>query len=133
MEAMNIHEALEAIKGRCEKATPGPVAWQKFGNEYYLTGQYGMRPIILGSRHKKGITVLDKQGLLVQLTPDHPDAIFYANARTDLPRVVQALELAVSTLESEANNSLSDNTAYICRQAINQIAALLAGKTGKDQ
>ena len=60
------------------KHTPGPWAWQKFGKEYCLTAQYGMRAIVLATR-KNGPTSL-VGGLLVPLIPDHPDARLIAAA-----------------------------------------------------
>lgn len=95
-----IQASLRALRERAGKATPGPVAWQKFGKEYCLTGQYGMRPIILSSSRKMGLCVRDpKLDLLNPLTPDHPDAVFYAHARTDVPTLVDVVELAVKALE----------------------------------
>jgi hypothetical protein len=58
--------------------TPGPWAWQLFGKEYCLTGQHGMRPIVLATR-KNGATSL-VNGLLVPLDPNHPDAKLIAAA-----------------------------------------------------
>lgn len=53
-----------------------PVAWQKFGDEYCLTGQFGTRPIFLsvGLRPKPGLRLLSERGLLIPFTPDHPHA-----------------------------------------------------------
>ena len=60
--------------------TPGPVAWQRFGNEYCLTGQYGIRPIIL-SVGRKGLQLRDaKRDLLIPFDPSHEDARFIERA-----------------------------------------------------
>lgn len=59
------------------KHTKEPWDWQRFGQHWCLTGQYGMRPIILsctthGPDLKRGLKVLEN-GLLVPFRPDHPD------------------------------------------------------------
>lgn len=54
-----------------------PVAWQKFGDEYALTGQFSMRPIFLsiGLRPKPQLKLLNMENmLLVPFTPEHPHA-----------------------------------------------------------
>ena len=62
------------------RTTPTPWAWQKFGNEYCLTGQYGHRPIIL-SAGRKGLTSRDAvRDVLVPFDPKHPDAEFIVRA-----------------------------------------------------
>ncbi len=82
--------------------TKGPLAWQKFGEHYCLTGQYGMRPIALSARG--GISVRDARGLLVPLTPDHPDAMLYAAA----PDLLEALS---NLLGFGINNSMESQIA----------------------
>lgn len=47
-----------------------PVAWQKFGKDYYLTGQFGMRPIFLAATDLR----LLRDGLLVPFMPEHEHA-----------------------------------------------------------
>jgi len=56
--------------------TKGPLAWQKFGNEWCLTGQYGMRPIVLSVNRRKGTLQLrdSERDLLIPFDPNHPDA-----------------------------------------------------------
>jgi hypothetical protein len=57
-----------------DKHTRGPLAWQRFGNEWCLTGQYGMRPIVLSVGMKPcGLRNLTN-GLLVKFDPEHPDS-----------------------------------------------------------
>ncbi len=65
--------------------TPGPLAWQKFGDEWCLTGQYGMRPIVLSVGKLDGkvrrLQLLDNDsGLLIPFDPKHPDALLIAAA-----------------------------------------------------
>lgn len=83
------------------KQTPGPWAWQKFGAEWCLTGQHGMRPIVLSvsGRSKAALTSL-VEGRLVPLDPQHPDARLIAAA----PDLLQALE-AMTALYVDLANS----------------------------
>ena len=78
----------------CEKATPGPLKWQKFGKQYYLTGQYGMRPIIFATvtAEIKGVCKSThisnrdaESDLLIPLNPNHPDSKFVEEAWEALP------------------------------------------------
>lgn len=68
------------------ESTPGPWAWQRFGKEWCLVGQWGMRPIVLSVMRKVGLTSL-VDGLLVPLNPEHPDARLIAAA----PDLLEAL------------------------------------------
>lgn len=75
--------------------TPGPLAWQEFGKgNWCLTGQYGMRPIVL-STSRKGELKLLKNGLLVPFTPEHPDAVLLAAG----PELFKELQRLVSLME----------------------------------
>lgn len=119
-----LHQTIQQIKERAEKATAGPVAWQKFGNEYCLTGQYGMRPIILSSSKKVGLCARDpKHDLLIPLTPEHPDAMFYAASRTDVPALCRALEIAVKSLEAQGAKGRAYPEANEATDALAQIEA----------
>jgi hypothetical protein len=74
----------------CEKRTPGPVKWQKFGKQYYLTGQYGMRPVIFATIEESykftHISNRDAESnLLIPLNPNHPDSRFVEEAWESLP------------------------------------------------
>ena len=57
------------------------VAWQLFGHQWCLTGQWGHRPIFMAPHTgpNGNIRVLET-GLLVALTPDHPFARFIVDA-----------------------------------------------------
>ncbi len=53
----------------------GRVAWQRFGKEYCLTGQYGSRPIFLSVTPKGRLMLRDaERDLLIPFDPSHPDA-----------------------------------------------------------
>ncbi|MTI83472.1 MAG: hypothetical protein FH756_06090 [Firmicutes bacterium] len=100
----------------CEAATPGPVAWQRFGGEYYLTGQYGMRPIILATTDVKiagnaKMTTLSnrdaEKDLLIPLNPNHPDSFFIQQAWQGWPVAIRralAAEEAVRFWQDSAAN-----------------------------
>ena len=55
----------------------GPVAWQKFGKEWALTGQYADRPIFLIF---KGARVLGEHGLLHDFDPNLDLPVFLVEA-----------------------------------------------------
>src|SRR5271166_4321016 len=64
-----VAQRLREIIERCEKATKGPWGWQLFGDEWFLTGQYGCRPIIFSRDRKKGFRLRDgERDLLVPFT-----------------------------------------------------------------
>ena len=99
----------------CEAATPGPVKWQKFGGEYCLTGQYGIRPIILatidveihrGSGHISHISNRNQEtDLLYPLDPNHPDSRFIEEAWQGWPETIRRAmeaETRVKALEAVA-------------------------------
>jgi hypothetical protein len=54
--------------------TKGPLAWQRFGLEWCLTGQYGHRPIVLSVGGKPRTLKNLTDGLLVKFDPSHPDS-----------------------------------------------------------
>jgi len=103
--------------------THGPVAWQKFGDEYYLTGQYGMRPIILSvgfvgksTRHKSLKLLSD--GLLVDFRPDHPDAKFIVQAWNGFDDLLQACKAALDCITPTGDDTKSDRAIVQIEAAI---------------
>jgi hypothetical protein len=60
------------------KATARPWGWQKFGDQWCLVGQHGMRPIVLAVRKGKLTSLVN--GLLVPFDPEHPDAALIVDA-----------------------------------------------------
>ena len=61
------------------KFTKGEWAFQKFGKQYNLTAQHGRREIIL-SANLKGELVMNQDGILRPINPDHPNAKLIAAA-----------------------------------------------------
>lgn len=96
---------IKAIKRRYEAATEGPWEWQKFGKEHLLTGQWGMRPIILAHYPKgEGETCLTnrdaEKDLLIPLSPEHPDSQFIAHSRQDIPDLIEEVEKLRTELDA---------------------------------
>lgn len=63
--------------------TPGPWAWQKFGDYYCLTAQHGMREIIIGAlKTRPGIpfAAMNTGHRLEAVHPEHPNAKLIAAA-----------------------------------------------------
>lgn len=77
------------VKELIAQSHRGPVAWQKFGVEYCLAGQYGMRPIILSTSPRGELRSLcSKTGLLIRSSPNHPDMQRIAAGYNSLPLLV---------------------------------------------
>jgi hypothetical protein len=99
-------------------ATKGKWAWQRFGKNYYLTGQYGNRPIILSLVARGLSNLLVDECLLVPLRPDHPDSVFIAEARTAWPATTRALRKTLKIIDSVvANPVLRDELMVEIREA----------------
>lgn len=106
------------------KHTKEPWDWQKFGRNWCLTGQWGMRPIILscnthGPEAKRGLTVLEN-GLLVPFRPDHPD----------MQRIVDCVN-ALAGYENpaavrECIEALTDSLEFIQTSGLNGAAQTVA-------
>lgn len=87
--------------------TPAPWSWRKFGTELMLVGEHGPRPVVLCASMDVGggwdapgriflATRDPKTGVLVELTPEHPDARLIAAA----PELLDELKLALWYLEN---------------------------------
>ena len=93
--------------------TQSPWAWQKFGTEYLLTAQHGMREIIIGATDLNAnidccdnrviantVPTMNKDGICRPIDPVHPNAKLIAASpelleehKTDLPLLNQAIDL----------------------------------------
>jgi hypothetical protein len=79
-----------------------PVAWQKFGDEYALTGQFSMRPIFLsiGLRPKPQLKLLNMENmLLVPFNPEHPHAQRIVDGWNNTEKYKALKEVAEKCLE----------------------------------
>lgn len=101
-------------------ATKGPVDWQKFGQEYCLVGQYGMRPIILSVKPSKfqpsKLQLRNaKLDLLVDFTRDHPDAQYIAAAYNFIPKALAQLQANQQAIEAKDRTiaELTDRVAQL--------------------
>jgi hypothetical protein len=96
-----INEQLAAIRARCEAATPGP--WTSTGAAEWTPKQKSVFDEIgAGIESPCGEVVQgglqDEQGGAVGVLLN-ADADFIANARADVPRTLDALEVATKALE----------------------------------
>jgi len=88
---------LSAIKARCDAATPGPlVVWPTL-TLLSIRGSAGWR----NGRHYRDGPVLCRARLCVNpeapsVTQARADMHFFANSRTDIPRLMLALEVAMN-------------------------------------
>ena len=83
----------------------GPWGWQEFGKgNWCLTGQYGMRPIVLAAARARtnGLTSL-MNGLLKPFIPDHPNSKLIAAA----PELLEACKVARNTLKHSSPGELN--------------------------
>jgi hypothetical protein len=98
-----ISEILGEIKARCEKATPGP--WD-----------------VVCTRELSAISTPD--GFIGRDIERIADQRFTAHAREDVPRLVEALQVAESALHGDDySHDVRDN-------AMREIQAILAGEKG---
>jgi len=111
------NDQLAEIRARCDAATPGPWAFDEFGN--YIYQQIDLHPIaevrgygyLTGKGHG-GLGLLDDEALAVQSA----NANFIAHARKDIP----ALLSEISNLTSERDAAIKDardnahNSCRIC-------------------
>lgn len=88
------------------KHTPGPWAWQNFGNYRFLTAQHGMREIIIGSLAKEMPAETypamsnAETGRLEPVNPESPNAKLIAAA----PDLLKALMELIDYIERSVSN-----------------------------
>ncbi|KKL67387.1 hypothetical protein LCGC14_2135500 [marine sediment metagenome] len=97
---------LREMRERCDAATKGKWRWQKFGDYYYLTGQYGCRPIIIAELDGGLSNRNSEMDLLIPLTPDHPDSKFLEYSRTDIPRLLDEVDRLREGLREQETHEL---------------------------
>jgi hypothetical protein len=80
--------------------TPGPWAWQLFGDTYSLTAQHGRREQIISAiphgEMKYPVVAMNKDGRLCDVDPLHPNARLIASA----PALLNELRKSLSILQS---------------------------------
>jgi hypothetical protein len=93
-------QALAPIKARLEAATPGPWSWRNTGEPMLLGAR--SRLVMAFSRMGMGSAqpeFRDRDGLIVKAGKANlnafPDAVFIANAPTDITRLLAAVERAL--------------------------------------
>jgi hypothetical protein len=93
---------LDRLGGAATGGDLRPVQWQRFGEHFYLTGQYGMRPLYLSAMGGAVCALNAKLTLREPITPSHPDADFWqaaANTRALLKTLLDFAERAKAALE----------------------------------
>lgn len=119
---MTLDEELAAIEERASKATPGP--W-----DYYAAQCCPDMGGVMNSSNTKCLKAVVGQRY------DHPasieDAEFIASTRTDVPRLVAALRLAIEQRD-ELSEELEGNTFVLefCKREDN--AAILRALRGEE-
>lgn len=80
--------------------TKEPWGWQKFGDEWMLVAQHGMRDIVINTR-RRGLNgaqlCMRKDGIMYPMTPEHPDAqriVACVNALAGIPDPAAAMDQA---------------------------------------
>lgn len=87
--------------------TPGPWAWQLFGDTYSLTAQHGRREQIISAiphgQMKYPVVAMASDGRLQDVDPKHPNARLIASAPDLLDRmeIVQGVLKALHKEESD--------------------------------
>lgn len=104
-----------------KKHTPGPWAWQKFGNHFQLTAQHGLREIIIGSlaveMPMESYPAMNENGILKPINPEHPNA----------KRIVDC----VNALEGIENPKTMRDTWELCKEL--ELDAYYKMKEERDQ
>lgn len=86
--------ALEGIKGRLAAATPGP--WGCVADTYRSV------PMLRIGSHGTGSDVAQ---VIMHAHPDSSDAVFIANAPTDMARLLAAVESVDAAIQHEIDNT----------------------------
>lgn len=112
--------------------TPGPWAWRNWGGNWCLTGDHGHRPIVLdadvvGKTELPVLRMRDAEGIMCQLTPDHPNARLIAAA----PEMLEALK-RVKPPGHRAGDCYSDDYMGKCVCGLEIIEAAIAKAEGTD-
>jgi hypothetical protein len=89
------------------KFTPAPWAFQKFGKDFYLTAQHGMREIILAGS-KGGQLRMNQDGILLPVNPNHPNAKLICAAPKMAIGIIKTLENKGLHLPMELRKFLED-------------------------
>lgn len=99
-----------------------PVAWQKFGDEYALTGQFSMRPIFLsiGLRPKPQLKLLNMENmLLVPFDPEHPHAQRIVDGWNNTEKFAALQSVAKKLIEElEASGCTQASTFNMLREIV---------------
>ena len=125
--------SLDEMQARCDAATPGPWRHEDRGG-----WAYPAPPAVVGPEHKPGvfgghqtITQLTEGGGRVWGTVgkyelEQRNAAFIAHARTDMPRLIAALRVAMEGLGE--TGGYRGPTAADCDAALARVTAILEGK-----
>ena len=127
-----IQQFIEEVRERSEKATGGEWSWRDFGSGNLLMSSAKGKPCVLAFvlDENPGICTINNQGLLEQITPEHPNAIMLASARTDLPKAIEALSYLMGSFEQVRAAEYSTGTTKIyLGQLIEHVAKIITGET----
>jgi len=122
---MTIHDKLKAIKARCDAATKGP--WRAVECGYNLRHD---------DRGEVEVHTANSTIIVADLDCGHcnknatVDSDFIAYARTDVPQLVAALEIAVKALDYIGRIDLETCASTVtAKQALAEIEAILNSQT----
>lgn len=125
--------SLDEMQARCDAATPGPWRHEDRGG-----WAYPAPPAVVGPEHKPGvfgghqtITQLTEGGGRVWGTVgkyelEQRNAAFIAHARTDMPRLIAALRVAMEGLE-RANAALDETFSHFNKSSLQVVAGTQLG------